>query len=141
MLAFDASQLADLAAMLGRPVPDGYVRFLAAYPPSLATKAYRGLTDLISAHELYVDPADVVGENREARAEECWGNEGESPWVDSHLVIGKDLSGDMIFVDVARDDLVVHRYLLETGEAIEVAPDLDTYATMLATDDPSLRRS
>ena len=52
-----------------------------------------------------------------------------------------DLSGDVIFI-VANDAAAgVQRYLCDSGEDIVVAPDVATYATMLATDDPTLRKS
>lgn len=141
MTALDPAQLAELAAMTGAPVPPAYVALLAAFPPALAAKTYAGLTRRVAAHELYDDPAAVVAANRDVRGFPCWGDEGESPWEDARLVIGKDLSGDVIFLDTAAGDGVVHRYLCETGGVIAVAPDLATYATLLATDDPSLRRS
>jgi hypothetical protein len=141
MAALDATQLAELAALIGGPVPAAYQAFMAAYPPALATRTYAGLTRRVAAHELHDDPSAVVKANRDVRAFPCWGDEGESPWEDARLVIGKDLSGDVIVLDTAADDGVIHRYLCETGGVIAVAPDLATYATMLATDDPTLRRS
>ena len=127
--------------MLGHPVPPAYLRFLASYPAELATKRYEGLDRLVSALELYVDPAVVMAENRDVRDVPVWGAEGESAWPAQQLVIGMDLSGDVIFI-VANDAAAgVQRYLCDSGEDIVVAPDVATYATMLATDDPTLRKS
>jgi hypothetical protein len=141
MPAFDPSQLAVLADLLGAPVPAAYLDFMAVYPPDLAASKYKGLDRGIAAHELYVDPAKVVAENLDVRKVPVWGADAEDDWPAGHLVIGMDLSGDVIFLDVAGGDTRVHRYLCETGETIDVAPDVATYATMLATDDPTLRKS
>jgi hypothetical protein len=82
-----------------------------------------------------------VEANIRVRAHATWGADGESPWVTEHLVIGVDLSGDVIYVDAREDAGAVRRYLVETGESIEVAADVARYAEMLANEDPSLRRS
>jgi hypothetical protein len=140
MSGFDGSQLTALESMLGGPVPPAYVAFMATFPPALSAKRYGGLTRRIAEHELYDDPAKVVEENLDARRVPVWGDESESEWVASHLLIGMDLSGDAIFIDTGAGP-AIHRYLVETGEVIEVAPDLATYAAMLVSDDPTLRRS
>lgn len=141
MPALDDAQLAALAALLGYPVPPEYVAFMATYPPVLAAKHYPGLTRGIAEHELFSDPARVVAANHRVRTHPTWGADGEQFWTPSHLVIGTDLSGDMIFIDSSSAAAPIQRYLVETGATITVAPDVATYAALLVNDDPSLRRS
>jgi hypothetical protein len=141
MPPLDAPQRAALVQMLGCPVPSGFDAFLARFPASLSKKRYAGLTHRVADYELFEDPTRIVEANLRVRAHATWGTDGESPWGAEHLVIGVDLSGDVIYVDAREDAGAVRRYLVETGESIEVAPDVGRYAEMLASDDPTLRRS
>ena len=140
MHAFDAAQIADLETMLGCAIPAPYQALLQQFSPPLSSKRYGGSHRLCD-HELFDDPARVVKENQSVRTHPTWGPSCESAWPSKHLVIGMDMSGDAIFIDAASGAASVYRYFVETGETIEVAPDVATYASMLLTGDPSLRRS
>ena len=140
MHAFDAAQIADLETMLGCAIPAPYQALLQQFSPPLSSKRYGGSHRLCD-HELFDDPARVVTENQSVRTHPTWGPSCESAWPSTHLVIGMDMSGDAIFIDAASGAASVYRYFVETGETIEVAPDVATYASMLLTGDPSLRRS
>ncbi len=143
MPKFTPAQLEALEKMLGMPVPESYVRYIDGYPPKLAEMVYSG-DHLVGDYELFSDPDTIARENTDAREKPVWGPEAEDDWGATHLAIGKDLSGDMIFIDVAANNANKHevqRYLCASGEEIVVAKDVETYGDKLLNDRESIRRS
>lgn len=143
MLIFSPEVIEALAEMLTVPVPEAYLRFLSEQMPTeLQTQRYPGLTDRIADHELYDDPKQILGSNEMVREEPLWGegDEEEAPWQPTRLVIGMDISGDVVFVEATAIERGVFRYVVSSGRVIEVRPDLPSYAASLVSNDPTLPR-
>lgn len=138
---FDAKHLAELESLLGARVPVSYLSFLDAFPPDLRNAHYAESTARIVDHELHVDAARIVELNRSVRSASTWGANGEQPWPNHHLAIGRDLSGDVVFVDLASGATRPLRYLVEDGRTIAMADDVASLARRLAANDPTLPRS
>jgi hypothetical protein len=144
MLVLSHEVIELLEAMLTVPVPEAYLRFLSQQMPNeLRTRCYEGLTRRIADHELYDDPEQILAANEMVREEPLWGegDEEEAPWRPTRLVIGMDMSGDVVFVDAAAVERGVFRYVVSSGRVIPVRPDLPSYAASLVSNDPTLPRS
>lgn len=136
--------IARLEELLTMPVPEAYLRFLGEeLPPALATLKYAGLDDRVADHELYDTPEALLGANEMVREDPVWGegDEDEGMWQTERLVIGMDISGDVIFVDASDIERGVFRYLVSSGRVIPVRPSLGAYAASLVSEDPTLPRT
>jgi hypothetical protein len=131
-----------LAEMTGHACPAAWVALMTAFPESLAARTYPGLECRVVDHELLADLAALVALNEDVRAEDVWGDEDEEdqPWVAERLAIGQDMSGDVVFLDTTRPNPPVQRFLVSSGRVIEMAPDIETFAAMLDTDDVKVPR-
>jgi hypothetical protein len=107
----------QLVQMLGRPLPADYARLLRAFPQALAKQlAHRGPD---AEQPLFRDARTVVAENRRAREEDIWTEEG--PWPKGHLMIGAESGGDK-FTLRASAKPAVYRLLHESATLERVGP-------------------
>jgi hypothetical protein len=109
-MALGTAHLKRLESMLGKPVPEEYVRLLAAFPVRLAEALGRRGKD--AEQPLFRSPRTLIAENRAAREEDIWTEAG--PWPKDHLMIGADLSGDKFTLRVSAKP-AVYRLLHESG--------------------------
>lgn len=131
-----AEFLQQLTLMLGKPVPNDYLKFLNRYPDSL-THARRAVDDsdsegTVSDVELLADLPSVLEINREARADAVPEPGGlEFLWPEQFLVIGETGSGDYYCIDVDGDvDGVMQYDHMHVGFEV-IADTLDEFVEML----------
>lgn len=132
----EPNALDQLAALTGHPCPQAWTALLSQFPAGLAARRYPGLDDRVADHELLDDLAAVVALNEDIREDDVWGDgdEEDMSWLSTRLAIGKDMSGDIVFIDVTHPDPPVQRYLVSSGRIIEMAPNLPTLVAMLDTE-------
>lgn len=137
-----ANHFAELEAMTGHPLPAAWLALIRQFPPTLAQRKYPGLTDRVADHELLDDVERVLMLNRFIREEPVWGDDEDedAPWQNTRLAIGKDISGDIVFLDTSRAEPPVQRFLVSSGRVIEMAPNIATFARILDTPDVVARR-
>ena len=108
---------------LGHPLPASYRRAMERYPLDPGNPN--------SAIALIPDARSVVGINRELRK-----GEFAHDWRPEWFAIGTSPSGDVTFLDLSGKLPGVYSWDHETHDVSEDAPDLDTFVSQRASDEP-----
>jgi len=100
-----------LADSVRGPVPAAYLELMASFPDQLREQLTGKGDD--AEQPLFRDLATVVEQNRLARREDIWTEEG--PWPPDHLMIGAELGGDRFSLCTSDRSPTVHRLDHESG--------------------------
>jgi len=111
-MALSRPEEKQLRALLGRPIPRDYLTLMRTFPAKLHEGlAARGADD---EQPLFREVSTVIRENRLAREDDCWTEDG--PWPGDQLMIGSEIGGDRFSLSVSKRPAVVFRFMHETGE-------------------------
>lgn len=138
-----ANTILELEALTGHPVPSAWLAVMNDFPSTLARRTYPGVDSRVADHELVDKLERVLHLNKLVREANVWGDEDdeEAPWRLERLAIGRDLSGDIVFLDASRPDPSVQRFIVSSGRVIEMAPDIATLVRLLDTPDVEVPRN